>query len=94
VAELGAPSEKVWGRGVFVAYDVPCRKVKENRGLHPRGFRYMMRKILESGKVHQVQQSLLLVEDPALLNSIVELVLRYGGSVLVLEGTYTFLPER
>jgi len=84
----------VRGKGLFVAYDVPCYKVEDGRGHQPSRFHYMLRKILETGKVHQVQRSLLLVEDPALLNAVVDLVTRYGGSVLVLEGTYTFLPER
>ena len=83
------------GKGVLVAYDVPCQKVKEGRGLQPGGFRYMMQKILSTGKVHPLQRSVLLVEDAGVLPRLLELLERYGATVLVVEGTYCLLfPKR
>jgi hypothetical protein len=91
VAEHGV---EVRGWGVFIIYDVPA-KLKGDRGLHPRGFQYMLQKLLDTGKIRRVQQSVLLVEDPALVDAVLNLILRYGGSALVVEGGYThYLPER
>jgi hypothetical protein len=91
VAEHGV---EVRGWGVFVIYDVPS-KVVGDRGRHPQGFQSTLRKLLDTGKVRRVQWSVLAVEDPALLEPLIDLILRYGGSALVVEGGYThILPER
>jgi len=85
---------EIAGKGLFVIYDVPS-KVEGDRGRHPQGFQSMLRKILDTGKVRRVQWSVLLVEDPALVDAVLDLILRYGGSALVVEGTFThILPER
>jgi hypothetical protein len=91
VAEHGV---EVRGWGVFVIYDVPA-KLKGDRGLHPQGFQSTLRKIIDTGRVRRIQASVLAVEDPALLEPLLNLILRYGGSALVIEGGYThYLPER
>jgi hypothetical protein len=85
---------EIRGKALFVIYDVPS-KVEGDRGRHPPGFRSMLRKILDTGKVRRMQWSVLAVEDPALLEPLLDLILRYGGSALVVEGGYThILPER
>jgi hypothetical protein len=85
---------EIRGKTLFVIYDVPS-ELDGDRGRHPQGFRNMLRKILDTGKVHRVQWSVLAVEDPALIDPLINLILRYGGSALVVEGTYThILPER
>jgi hypothetical protein len=85
---------EIRGKALFVIYDVPS-KVEGDRGRHPPGFRSVLRKILDTGKVRRMQWSVLAVEDPALLEPLLDLILRYGGSALVVEGSYThILPER
>jgi hypothetical protein len=85
---------EIRGKALFVIYDVPS-KVEGDRGRHPQGFQSMLRKILDTGKVRRMQWSVLAVEDPALLEQLLDLILRYGGSALVVEGSYThILPER
>jgi len=84
---------EIRGKATFVIYDVPS-KVEGERGRHPRGFRYLLNKFLDTGKVRRVQWSVLAVEDPALIKPLLDLILRYNGSVLVVEGTFTHvLPE-
>jgi hypothetical protein len=85
---------EIRGKGLFVIYDVPSKVVGE-RGRHPRGFRYLLNKFLDTGKVHRVQWSVLAVEDPALIEPLLNLILRYNGYALVVEGSYiSILPER
>jgi hypothetical protein len=84
---------EIRGRGLFVIYDVPS-KVVGDRGRHPHGFHYMLGKLLDTGKVRRVQWSVLAVEDPSLIEPLLDLILRYNGSALVVEGSYThILPE-
>jgi hypothetical protein len=84
---------EIRGKGLFVIYDVPS-KVVGDRGRHPPGFRSTLRKILDTGKVRRMQWSVLAVEDPSLLEPLLDLILRYGGSALIVEGTFThILPE-
>jgi hypothetical protein len=84
---------EIRGKALFVIYDVPS-ELDGDRGRHPARFRYLLDKILDTGKVRRVQWSVLAVEDRALLEPLINLILRYGGSALVVEGTYThILPE-
>ena len=84
---------EIRGKGVFVIYDVPSKVIGE-RGRHPARFRYLLNKILDSGKVHRVQWSVLAVEDPSLIEPLLNLILRYGGYVLLVEGHFIHvLPE-
>ena len=93
--QLAEKGVELRGRGVLVAYDVPCNRVREGRGLQPSGFHYTMRKILDTGKVYPLQRSVLLVEDASILPALLSLLERYGASVVVVEGSYTMLlPER
>ena len=85
---------EIRGKALFVIYDVPSKVVGE-RGMHPRGFRYLLNKFLDTGKVRRVQWSVLAVEDPSLIEPLLNLILRYNGYALVVEGTYThIMPER
>jgi hypothetical protein len=85
---------EVHGKGLFIIYDVPA-KVVGDRGRHPPSFRYLLKKFIDSGRVSRIQASVLLVEDPALIEPLLNLILRYNGSALVVEGSYThILPER
>ena len=85
---------EIHGKGVFVIYDVPAR-LDGDRGRHPQGFQSMLRKLLDTGKVRRVQWSVLAVEDPSLIEPLLNLILRYNGYALVVEGSYThILPER
>jgi hypothetical protein len=85
---------EIRGKGLLLIYDIPVRVVGE-RGLHPKGFQYMLKKFIDTGRISRLQASVLLVEDPALLEPLLDLILRYGGSALVVEGSYThILPER
>ena len=86
---------KIQGKGVLVAYDVPCTRVREGHGIQPSGFHSTLRKLLDTGKATQVQRSVLLVEDASILPALLSLLERYGASVVVVEGSYTMLlPER
>jgi hypothetical protein len=78
---------EVCGKGLFIIYDVPVRVVGD-RGLHPQGFQSMLKKFIDSGRVTRLQASVLLVEDRALLEPLINLILRYNGSALVVEGSY------
>jgi hypothetical protein len=84
---------EIRGKALFVIYDVPS-KVEGDRGRHPPGFRSMLRKMLDTGKVHRVQWSVLAVEDPALLEPLIDLIVRYGGSALVVKGTFSHIVPR
>jgi hypothetical protein len=81
------------GQAVFIVYDVPAR-LDGDRGRHPQGFQSMLRKFLDSGRVRRVQASVLAVEDPALIEPLLNLILRYGGAALLIEGSYNHYLSR
>jgi len=84
------------GRGFIVCYDVPSLGTGESGGgIPPRGFHSTLKKLLESGKVERLQESVLFVEDERTLSVLLDLLKRYHASALVVEGSYRlFLPER
>jgi hypothetical protein len=81
------------GKAVLVVYDVPVRVVGE-RGLHPRGFQTSLRRLLDTGKIRRVQGSTLIVEDPALLEPLINLIISYNGSIILVEGAFSCILPR
>jgi len=81
------------GKGTLIIYDVPAKVIGE-RGRHPARFRYLIKKFIDSGRVSRLQGSVLLVEDPSLIEPLIDLIVRFGGSVLLVQGHYADIIPR
>jgi len=72
-------------QGIVVAYDLKCYKydAETNRGFVPsKPLRYI-RALIRGNKVRRLQNSVLLVEDPSVLDELVNTLKPYASKLLV-----------
>ncbi|MEM4570198.1 MAG: hypothetical protein QXE66_02700 [Desulfurococcaceae archaeon] len=80
---------KFTGYGIVVCYDVPTLEVREGRGVVTSLHNSVIRKLEAAGKVTRLQHSVILVEDPAALPLVIDVLERVNARYLVVEGRIT-----
>jgi len=69
---------------IFLAYDIPSGYDKEKgRGVMPKRARNYIRSLRRAGLLTKVQNSLLEVEEPEVLDSLLKVLADYNAHVLV-----------